>query len=67
MADTIDERFPSSRRYAKWIRENPEFIDEHYQLTRAFVRDDVNDDEGWFIFLERKREGDTPTGDRNAG
>jgi arabinofuranosyltransferase len=68
MADTIEERFPSSRRYAKWIRENPEFIDENYGLSRVFVRDDVNDEEGWFIFLERKRdEHATESSDRNAG
>lgn len=54
IADAIEKAFPTARRYANWIRDNPGFIEQNYRLVTVRLDDVVNGQAGYFAFLERK-------------
>ena len=54
MADAVEQRYPVAKKYADWMRANPQFIEENYQLTSIWLDDEAEDEHGYFMFLERK-------------
>jgi arabinofuranosyltransferase len=53
MADAIVNAFPYAQRFADWIRQNPEFIEQNYRLKTVWMEDVKNGQTGYFAFLER--------------
>jgi arabinofuranosyltransferase len=46
--------YPSARDFAAWIAKHPDFYEEHYRLRQAWLKDEKNEETGYFVFLERK-------------
>lgn len=53
LADALEKNYPSCR-LTTWIRGHADFIDENYELKTVRLADEVNGEEGYFAFLERK-------------
>jgi hypothetical protein len=54
LADALDENYPNCR-LTPWIRSHPDFVHENYEVKTARLKDEVNEEEGYFAFLERKQ------------
>jgi hypothetical protein len=54
LADALEENYPNCR-LTSWIRSHADFIHENYEVRSVRLVDEVNDERGYFTFLERKR------------
>ena len=54
IADALAANYPAAERYANWIREHPDFIEQNYRLVTAWLDDRVNNERGYLAFLERR-------------
>jgi hypothetical protein len=54
LADALERNYPNCR-LTSWIRSHPDFIHQNYDVKTVRLQDEVNDEEGYFAFLERKR------------
>jgi hypothetical protein len=53
LADALERNFPSCR-LTPWIRAHADFVQQNYEVRSAWLEDEVNGEEGFFAYLERK-------------